>query len=72
MSTGLDFSEKGMFTFCANDCIKEIFDDFPEELGSTATSPHVGNLFRIRDGDKIWRASRSYSSHSYVTAVRFM
>ena len=29
--------------------LENIFESFPEEIGATATSPDMGNLFKIRD-----------------------
>jgi hypothetical protein len=33
--------------------ITKIFDDFPEDIGKTASSPASDHVFKVRDVDKV-------------------
>ena len=42
----LNFSEKGVFRVSMGPYINKIREDFPEEITSTAPSPHCNSLFK--------------------------
>lgn len=45
----LDFSEEGKVKVTMIPYIKDILEDFPEEVNKTAATPASDNLFKVRD-----------------------
>ena len=44
----LDYSEKGKLQLSMVKLLIDLLEEFPEELGATATAPAPDNLFKVR------------------------
>ena len=69
-----DYSEKGIFKCTMIPYIKQIIEDFPEEIESSAPSPHTDYLFKIRDEDKrkLLEEERAKAFHHTVAQLLFL
>ena len=69
-----DYSEKGVFKCTMIPYIKQIIEDFPEEIESSAPAPHTDYLFKIRDEGKrkLLEEERAKAFHHTVAQLLFL
>ena len=47
----LDYTKKGVLQVLMIKYLTKVFDNFPEQITSTFSSPAADHLFKIREGD---------------------
>ena len=57
-----DYGEKGVVKMSMIKHISKIFEDFPDEIGKTASSPASDHLFQVRDADECEREKKYLSA----------
>ena len=57
-----DYGEKGVVKMSMIKHITKIFEDFPDEIGKTASSPASDHLFQVRDADECEREGKYLSA----------
>ena len=52
LGTETDFTEKGKVSIAMHKYLDNILKEFPEHIGTTATSPVADHLFHVRPDDE--------------------
>jgi hypothetical protein len=68
----LDFSKDGAFVDDMEDYLKEMLNNFPEDMNGMATTPAADHLFKVRDNVPKLNEERAEFFHRVVAQMLFV
>ena len=68
----LDYSTKGEFKIAMIKYLMKIFEDFPEEIRSTAPSPAADHLFNVRDASEAKYLTEEQAKHFHHAVAQLL
>jgi hypothetical protein len=68
----LDYSEPGVVKINMVDFVQKIFDEMPENMDGTATSPAADHLFKITEGIELVNEATSELLHATAAKLLFL
>jgi hypothetical protein len=74
LGTGMEFNKDGMLEVLMINYLKNVIEQFPEEISGRASSLAAEHLFAVRDKSKarVWEKKRALAFYHTVAQLLFM
>ena len=68
----LDYTKQGVLQVSMIKYLTKVFDDFPEQITSTYSSPAADHLFKIREGKGVKVLPEEQAVHFHYTVAQLL